>query len=221
MQGYKCYINCLLFVFGLTTRGIRGPSHKCWGCRDCISIPFPSSPFSCLGWHAVLCLFMLMVIIFQCISSWRISPSLLVGAWHLFLQWSNLRCPMLISSPKWTLSRTRRISKGKHVTYFLSLAFFLFLWTLILCTNLFIVLTVLSFLDPEPKALLSELNQRMAPQFAKLNKSLIELVSTSILIYLRRIVSKFVVDLQHKIDHRFWSVGFIFILYAHHCNSMI
>lgn len=33
-----------------------------------------------------------------------------------------------------------------------------------------------NFLDPEPQALLSELNQRMAPQFAKLNKSLIELV---------------------------------------------
>ncbi|EXB75171.1 GPN-loop GTPase 3 [Morus notabilis] len=32
------------------------------------------------------------------------------------------------------------------------------------------------FLNPEPQALLSELNQRMAPQFAKLNKSLIELV---------------------------------------------
>ena len=83
------------------------------------------------------------------------------------------------------------------------------------------MLTVLSFLDPEPQALLSELNQRMAPQFAKLNKSLIELVSTSILMYLRRIVSKFVVDLQHKIDHRFWSVGFIFILYTNHCNGMI
>ncbi|CAN6707685.1 unnamed protein product [Malus baccata var. baccata] len=32
------------------------------------------------------------------------------------------------------------------------------------------------FLYPEPQVLLSELNQRMAPQFAKLNKSLIELV---------------------------------------------
>ncbi|OIV98761.1 hypothetical protein TanjilG_25027 [Lupinus angustifolius] len=33
------------------------------------------------------------------------------------------------------------------------------------------------FLDPEPTFLLSELNQRMPPQFAKLNKSLIELVN--------------------------------------------
>jgi len=32
------------------------------------------------------------------------------------------------------------------------------------------------FLDPEPTFLLSELNKRMAPQYAKLNKSLIELV---------------------------------------------
>ncbi|KAK7816956.1 gpn-loop gtpase 3 [Quercus suber] len=32
------------------------------------------------------------------------------------------------------------------------------------------------FLNPEPQFLLSELNQRMAPQFAKLNKALIELV---------------------------------------------
>ncbi|KAG6593067.1 GPN-loop GTPase 3, partial [Cucurbita argyrosperma subsp. sororia] len=32
------------------------------------------------------------------------------------------------------------------------------------------------FLNPEPRVLLSELNQRMAPQFSKLNKSLIELV---------------------------------------------
>ncbi|KAB1226731.1 hypothetical protein CJ030_MR1G007874 [Morella rubra] len=34
----------------------------------------------------------------------------------------------------------------------------------------------LSFLNPEPQFLLSELNQRMAPQFSKLNKALIELV---------------------------------------------
>ncbi|PON63657.1 GPN-loop GTPase [Parasponia andersonii] len=32
------------------------------------------------------------------------------------------------------------------------------------------------FLNPEPRGLLSELNQRMAPQFVKLNKALIELV---------------------------------------------
>ncbi|CAH2052472.1 unnamed protein product [Thlaspi arvense] len=32
------------------------------------------------------------------------------------------------------------------------------------------------YLDPEPRTLLSELNERMAPQFAKLNKALIELV---------------------------------------------
>lgn len=32
------------------------------------------------------------------------------------------------------------------------------------------------YLNPEPRALLSELNQRMAPQFLKLNKALIELV---------------------------------------------
>lgn len=34
-----------------------------------------------------------------------------------------------------------------------------------------------SYLNPEPQTLLSELNQRMAPQFQKLNKALIELVS--------------------------------------------
>jgi len=34
------------------------------------------------------------------------------------------------------------------------------------------------FLDPEPTFLLSELNKRMAPQYAKLNKALIELVSS-------------------------------------------
>ncbi|KAK7333443.1 hypothetical protein VNO80_30216 [Phaseolus coccineus] len=33
------------------------------------------------------------------------------------------------------------------------------------------------FLDPEPTFLLSELNQRMGPQYAKLNKALIELVN--------------------------------------------
>nr|XP_043618823.1 GPN-loop GTPase 3-like [Erigeron canadensis] len=32
------------------------------------------------------------------------------------------------------------------------------------------------YLEPEPQALLSELNKRMAPQFQKLNKALIELV---------------------------------------------
>ncbi|KAL8555669.1 hypothetical protein ACS0TY_003472 [Phlomoides rotata] len=31
-----------------------------------------------------------------------------------------------------------------------------------------------NFLDPEPRTLLAELNKRMAPQFVKLNKSLIE-----------------------------------------------
>lgn len=35
----------------------------------------------------------------------------------------------------------------------------------------------LSYLNPEPQTLLAELNQRMAPQFGKLNKSLIELVN--------------------------------------------
>lgn len=34
-----------------------------------------------------------------------------------------------------------------------------------------------SYLNPEPRVLLSELNKRMAPQFGKLNKALIELVS--------------------------------------------
>lgn len=33
-----------------------------------------------------------------------------------------------------------------------------------------------SYLNPEPRTLLAELNQRMGPQFAKLNKSLIEMV---------------------------------------------
>ncbi|XWS75960.1 hypothetical protein CRYUN_Cryun01aG0136500 [Craigia yunnanensis] len=33
-----------------------------------------------------------------------------------------------------------------------------------------------NYLDPEPQHLLSELNERMAPRFKKLNKSLIELV---------------------------------------------
>ncbi|XP_075521136.1 ribonuclease 2-like, partial [Primulina tabacum] len=33
-----------------------------------------------------------------------------------------------------------------------------------------------SYLNPEPQTLLAELNQRMAPQFGKLNKSLIDLV---------------------------------------------
>ena len=42
---------------------------------------------------------------------------------------------------------------------------------------MFCTFTAFSFLNPEPQFLLSELNQRMAPQFAKLNKSLIELVS--------------------------------------------
>lgn len=32
------------------------------------------------------------------------------------------------------------------------------------------------YLNPEPQILLSELNRHMAPQFAKLNKALIELV---------------------------------------------
>lgn len=35
----------------------------------------------------------------------------------------------------------------------------------------------ISYLNPEPQILLAELNQRMAPQFQKLNKALIELVS--------------------------------------------
>ncbi|KAF2284707.1 hypothetical protein GH714_029457 [Hevea brasiliensis] len=40
------------------------------------------------------------------------------------------------------------------------------------CMDLFLQ----CYLNPEPRALLSELNQRMAPQFLKLNKALIELV---------------------------------------------
>ena len=42
---------------------------------------------------------------------------------------------------------------------------------------MFCTFTALRFLNPEPQLLLSELNQRRAPQFAKLNKALIELVS--------------------------------------------
>lgn len=34
-----------------------------------------------------------------------------------------------------------------------------------------------SYLNPDSQILLSQLNQQMAPQFAKLNKSLIDLVS--------------------------------------------
>ncbi|KAF3440989.1 hypothetical protein FNV43_RR19275 [Rhamnella rubrinervis] len=46
-------------------------------------------------------------------------------------------------------------------------------------TSMFVVYICLihSFLNPEPQSLLLELNQRMGPQFAKLNKSLIELVN--------------------------------------------
>ncbi|CAL5353334.1 hypothetical protein CsSME_00041373 [Camellia sinensis var. sinensis] len=36
--------------------------------------------------------------------------------------------------------------------------------------------TIEDYLNPEPRVLLSQLNQRMAPQFEKLNKALIELV---------------------------------------------
>ncbi|KAG6382648.1 hypothetical protein SASPL_157642 [Salvia splendens] len=39
-----------------------------------------------------------------------------------------------------------------------------------------------NYLNPEPQTLLAELNQRMAPQFGKLNKSLIELVCLSIMV---------------------------------------
>ena len=46
---------------------------------------------------------------------------------------------------------------------------------------MFIAFVSHSFLNPEPQTLLSELNQRMGPQFAKLNKSLIELVSLKLL----------------------------------------
>ena len=49
---------------------------------------------------------------------------------------------------------------------------------------MFCTFTALSFLNPEPQFLLSELNQRMAPQFAKLNKSLIEQGVTKLLIIL-------------------------------------
>ncbi|KAF7845150.1 GPN-loop GTPase 3 [Senna tora] len=41
------------------------------------------------------------------------------------------------------------------------------------------------FLDPDPRFLLSELNKRMAPQFTKLNKSLIELLIRSVISHLR------------------------------------
>lgn len=42
--------------------------------------------------------------------------------------------------------------------------------------NIFCICIAFRFLDPEPRFLLSELNQQMGPQFAKLNKALIELV---------------------------------------------
>ena len=43
-------------------------------------------------------------------------------------------------------------------------------------TNICIFFAI-SYLNPEPRTLLAELNRRMAPQFEKLNKALIELVS--------------------------------------------
>jgi len=47
----------------------------------------------------------------------------------------------------------------------------------IIIANSFGISLVLSYLNPDPEVLLAELNQRMAPQFEKLNKALIELVS--------------------------------------------
>lgn len=94
-------------------------------------------------------------------------------AWHLFRQWSNLNCPMSISSPRWTLWRTKGISRSA----------FLFQHPWLSCLFEFfgdlIILSVIccSYLNPEAQILLSGLNQHMAPQFAKLNKALAELVS--------------------------------------------
>jgi len=45
-------------------------------------------------------------------SLWRMWPSSLVVAWHRFLQWSNLSCPMLISFLKWTSSLRKQILKS-------------------------------------------------------------------------------------------------------------
>lgn len=39
-----------------------------------------------------------------------------------------------------------------------------------------------SYLDPEPRTLLAELNQKMGPRYAKLNKALIEMVCKMVLI---------------------------------------
>lgn len=49
----------------------------------------------------------------------------------------------------------------------------------LLLFNILIILLfmALSYLNPESQFLLSELNQRMAPRFGKLNKALIELVN--------------------------------------------
>lgn len=51
----------------------------------------------------------------------------------------------------------------------------------------FLPLFVVRYLNPEARVLLSELNQHMAPQFAKLNKALAELVCFNEGIWLREI----------------------------------
>ncbi|KAF3578589.1 hypothetical protein DY000_02033242 [Brassica cretica] len=41
-----------------------------------------------------------------------------------------------------------------------------------------------TYLDPEPRTLLAELNQKMGPRYAKLNKALIEMVCNMVLIHM-------------------------------------
>lgn len=67
---------------------------------------------------------------------------------------------------------SRKKQKGHWGVSFLFFHLVLTSFTLLI----FFLLFCLSYLNPEAKVLVSELNQRMPPQFAKLNKALAELV---------------------------------------------
>ena len=74
------------------------------------------------------------------------------------------------------LSKMDLMTSKRDIEEFVLFHYLLLSVHLALYTNAYIFV-IGSYLNPEPRVLLSELNQRMAPQFGKLNKALIELVS--------------------------------------------
>lgn len=85
---------------------------------------------------------------------------------------------MLIFSPKWILWKTRGTLRSQWCLHYRNKFFFVpCLRGPVFYNGWYRLFCSFSYLNPEPQTLLAELNERMAPQFRKLNKSLIDVVS--------------------------------------------